>query len=142
MTNLIKILIFCVTLSFINEAYTKDFLKEAISNENRKVENIKRDKYRNPEETLLFFGIKQNMKVIELQPSGGNSPGGWYTEILAPYLKENGLLIAAHFNPKESDWRARMRRGFEERVKYSNDFNKINQFGKNFLFTRKKWFKW
>ena len=33
------------------------------------------------------------MKVIELQPSGGNSPGGWYTEILAPYLKENGLLI-------------------------------------------------
>ena len=51
--------------------------------------------------------------------------GGWYTEILAPYLKESGLLIAAHFNPKESEWRARMRRGFEERVKYNKDSSKI-----------------
>ena len=39
MINLIKVLIFFVTLSFINEVSTKDFLKEAISNENRKVEN-------------------------------------------------------------------------------------------------------
>jgi len=52
------------------------------------------------------------MTVIELQPSGGISPAGWYTEILAPYLKKNGLLIAAHFNPKESDWRAKMRDNF------------------------------
>ena len=65
------------------------------------------------------------MKVIELQPSGGNSPGGWYTEILAPFLKTNGLLIAAHFDPRESDWRARMRKGYEERIKYEKDFNKI-----------------
>ncbi len=108
-----------------NYANADVLLNKVIKSENRTPEYVLRDKYRNPEETLLFFGIKQNMKVIELQPSGGNSPGGWYTEILAPYLKENGLLIAAHFNPKESDWRARMRRGFEERVKYNNDFNKI-----------------
>ena len=108
-----------------NYAHADFLLNKVIKSENRTPEYVLRDKYRNPEETLLFFGIKQNMKVIELQPSGGNSPGGWYTEILAPYLKENGLLIAAHFNPKESDWRARMRRGFEERVKYNNDFNKI-----------------
>ena len=57
------------------------------------------------------------MKVIELQPSGGNSPGGWYTEILAPYLKNNGLLIAAHFNPKESEWRAKMRKGYEKELR-------------------------
>ena len=102
-----------------------DFLNEAINNKNRTAEYVLRDKYRNPKETLAFFGIKNNMKVIELQPSGGNSPGGWYTEILAPYLKENGLLIAAHFNPRESEWRAKMRRGYEERVKYEKDFNKI-----------------
>ena len=42
------------------------------------------------------------MKVVELQPSGGNFLG-WYTEILAPYLKDKGLLIAAHFNPR-SEW--------------------------------------
>ena len=65
------------------------------------------------------------MQVIELQPSGGNSPGGWYTEILAPYLKNNGLLIAAHFNPKESEWRAQMRKGYEKRIENNEDFNKI-----------------
>ena len=108
-----------------NYAHADVILNKVIKSENRTPEYVIRDKYRNPEETLLFFGIKKNMKVIELQPSGGNSPGGWYTEILAPYLKENGLLIAAHFNPKESDWRAKMRRGFEERIKYNKDFNKI-----------------
>ena len=66
MINLIKIFIFFVTLSFFNEIYTKDFLKEAISNEYRKVENIKRDKYRNPYETLNFFGINKEMKVLIL----------------------------------------------------------------------------
>ena len=87
---------------------------------------VLRDSFRNPLETLSFFGIKNDMKVIELQPSGGNSPGGWYTEILAPFLKTNGLLIAAHFDPRESDWRARMRKGYEERIKYEKDFNKTN----------------
>ena len=108
-----------------NSVYADKLLNKVIKSENRTPEYVIRDKYRNPEKTLLFFGIKKNMKVIELQPSGGNSPGGWYTEILAPYLKESGLLIAAHFNPKESEWRARMRRGFEERVKYNKDFSKI-----------------
>ena len=84
MINLIKILIFFVTFSFINEVYTKDFLKEAISNENRKVENIKRDKYRNPYGTLNFFGINQEMKILEITPGRG-----WYTEILAKYMKDS-----------------------------------------------------
>ena len=65
------------------------------------------------------------MTVIELQPSGGISPAGWYTEILAPYLKNNGLLIAAHFNPKESDWRAKMRDNFELLIKKKPDYNEI-----------------
>ena len=65
------------------------------------------------------------MTVIELQPSGGISPAGWNTEILAPYLKKNGLLIAAHFNPKESDWRAKMRDNFELLIKKKPDYNKI-----------------
>jgi predicted methyltransferase len=47
-----------------------------------------RDKYRHPVETLQFFGIKPNAKVIELLPSGS----AWYTEILAPFLKEKGQL--------------------------------------------------
>jgi len=100
-------------------------LKNSVDSDERTPEYKKRDIYRNPYDTLSFFKITDSMTVIELQPSGGNSPGGWYTEILAPFLKDNGLLIAAHFNPKESEWRAKMRRTFEERVKYDNNFNKI-----------------
>lgn len=53
-----------------------------------------RDKYRHPLETLEFFGIKPGDKVVEIWPGQG-----WYSSILAPYLKNNnGQLIAAHFD--------------------------------------------
>ena len=51
-----------------------------------------RDKYRNPYSTLEFFGLNPEMDVLEISPGGG-----WYTEVLAPYLE--GTLFAAHFNP-------------------------------------------
>jgi predicted methyltransferase len=98
---------------FINVLSINSFaisLEDVINSETRTKKYKDRDKYRNPGKTLNFFKLKKNLVVIELQPSGGNSPGGWYTEILAPYLKKDGLLIAAHFNPKESEWRAKMRR--------------------------------
>ena len=78
MVNLVKLLFFFVALFFINEVTAKDFLKEAILNENRKIENVKRDKYRNPYKTLNFFGIKKEMKILEIIPGRG-----WYTEIVA-----------------------------------------------------------
>jgi predicted methyltransferase len=116
-------------ITFFSLIYTKlsyaQSLESVINSKNRTISYTERDIYRNPLKTLNFFKIKNNMKVIELQPSGGNSPGGWYTEILAPYLKSNGLLIAAHFNPKESEWRARMRNDYEKRIKTNEDFNKI-----------------
>jgi len=49
-----------------------------------------RDQYRHPRETLEFFGLKPDMTVVELWPGSG-----WYTEILAPVLKDHGHLIAA-----------------------------------------------
>ena len=117
---------FIIIFSFIlvKLSYTQS-LESVINSTNRTPSYVERDKYRNPLNTLSFFKLKNNMKVIELQPSGGNSPGGWYTEILAPYLKKNGLLIAAHFNPKESEWRAMMRKGYEKRIENNEDFHKI-----------------
>lgn len=56
-------------------------------------EESARDQYRNPYETLNFFGVKPDMTVVELAPSGG-----WYTEILGPYLAKEGKLVAGHFN--------------------------------------------
>jgi len=49
-----------------------------------------RDQYRHPIETLEFFGLTPDMTVVELAPGGG-----WYTEILAPVLKDHGHLIEA-----------------------------------------------
>ncbi len=49
-----------------------------------------RDRYRHPLETLLWMGIDERMTVVEVWPGGG-----WYTDILAPLLKEHGRYYAA-----------------------------------------------
>jgi len=67
-----------------------DALKAAIGATTRTPANVARDLYRHPYETLTFFGIKPTMTVVELSPGGG-----WYTEILAPYLREKGTYIGA-----------------------------------------------
>lgn len=56
--------------------------------------NRARDAYRHPQETLAFFEVHPHQTVLEVTPGGG-----WYTEILAPYLRTNGQLIAQVFDP-------------------------------------------
>lgn len=60
-------------------------LAAAIAAPGRSEGNRARDRYRHPLETLTFFGIRPNDTVVEIWPGGG-----WYTEILAPYLKSGG----------------------------------------------------
>jgi predicted methyltransferase len=72
------------------QAQSADPLKAAVAGDNRLVGNVARDVYRHPYETLGFFGIKPTDTVVELAPGGG-----WFTEILAPYLRESGQLYAA-----------------------------------------------
>jgi len=69
-------------------------LKEIVNAPFRSAENRARDPYRHPLETLTFFGLRPDMTVVELWPFGG-----WYTEILAPYLREHGTLYAAAMDP-------------------------------------------
>lgn len=71
-----------------------DALSAAVDGAHRTPSYSARDRYRNPYETLQFFGLQPDMTVVELSPGGG-----WYTEILAPHLKDKGKLYAAHFNP-------------------------------------------
>ncbi|GAA4365200.1 class I SAM-dependent methyltransferase [Kangiella marina] len=68
--------------------------EEILTSGHRSDKNKQRDQYRNPKETLEFFGIKPGMTVVEIAPGGG-----WYTEILAPYIGPEGKLYAAHFDP-------------------------------------------
>lgn len=69
-------------------------LEAAIASDHRAEKNSARDSQRHPLETLSAFGIKPTDTVVELWPGGG-----WYSEILAPYLQADGKLIAAGFDP-------------------------------------------
>jgi predicted methyltransferase len=60
-------------------------LASAIAAPTRTEANRARDRYRHPLETLSFFGVKPTDTVVEVWPGGG-----WYTEILAPYLRSGG----------------------------------------------------
>jgi predicted methyltransferase len=87
-------------------------LKTVIAGSHRAEADKARDQYRHPLETLTWFGVKDNMTVVELVPGGG-----WYTDILAPFLKERGAYYAASFDP-ESDVEY-MRKGaqrFKEKI--------------------------
>ena len=64
----------------------------------RSEKNKARDQYRHPKETLAFFGVKPDQTVVELYPGGG-----WYTEILAPYLKDHGHYVAAIIKPDKPE---------------------------------------
>jgi predicted methyltransferase len=71
---------------------TELLLDQAIAGHHREAKNVARDVYRHPKETLLFFGLKPGMTVVEIWPGGG-----WYTEILAPVLHDKGKLYEASF---------------------------------------------
>ena len=68
-------------------------LDEVIAGSHRSEKNKSRDVYRHPKETLDFFGIEEEMTVVEVWPSAG-----WYTEIIAPYLNDPGQYISASFD--------------------------------------------
>lgn len=67
-------------------------LAEVIAAAHRTPEFAARDRYRHPQQTLEFFGLKPDMTVVEVWPGAG-----WYTEILAPYLRAQGRYYAAGF---------------------------------------------
>ncbi|WP_431471138.1 class I SAM-dependent methyltransferase [Sphingosinithalassobacter sp. LHW66-3] len=72
-------------------SFQRHELHAAASAETRTPANKARDRYRHPVETLSFFGVEPDDTVVEIWPGGG-----WYTEILAPYLAGgNGTLWAA-----------------------------------------------
>ncbi len=61
-----------------------------------------RDPYRHPKETLLFFGARPDMTIVEVWPGAG-----WYTEILAPFVRDRGILYAAQLDPQASEYARR-----------------------------------
>ena len=67
-----NLFIFVFLFSLIFEAKTAesdDLLISSIKNEKRSEKNIKRDKYRNPFETLTFFEIDRKKKFWKFHPA-------------------------------------------------------------------------
>jgi predicted methyltransferase len=69
-------------------------LADIADGEHRSAENRARNAWRHPVETLEFFGLEKGQTVAEIWPAGG-----WYTEVIGPYLNDDGQYIAAHWDP-------------------------------------------
>jgi len=67
-------------------------LNAAIAGPQRGERAKARDVYRHPKETLQFFELAPTQTVLEIAPGGG-----WYTDILAPYLRDAGHLYEAQY---------------------------------------------
>jgi len=121
--NAVATTIITALMLFTAPAYSSDArLTDAVSGDHRSTANKARDLHRHPAETLDFFGIKPNMTVVEIFPGGG-----WYTEILAPYLKDNGKLYAAGFDPESS--RAFFKKsaaGFKEKMQSNDIYSQVD----------------
>ena len=67
-------------------------INDILSQQHRAQDHVERDKYRNPGATLEFFGIKNNMDIIEINPGRG-----YYLEILAP-LVSGKYIVAGNYD--------------------------------------------
>ena len=90
-----RILFACTVAGLSLGAFAQDDgveakIKEAMAADIRTEAEVGRDRNRKPVETLAFFQLSDDMRVLELVPGGG-----WYTKLLAPVLRENGELYVA-----------------------------------------------
>ena len=88
-----------------------DTLQSILAADHRQVSAL-RDPYRHPAETLAFFEVQPAMTVVEIWPGAG----GWYTEILAPYLRRQGAFYAAQFDANATGFFQRARAAFMEKL--------------------------
>jgi predicted methyltransferase len=84
-------------------------LDAAIAGDWRSPEHRARDGFRHPKETLEFFGVRADMQVLEITPGGA----GWYAEVLAPFLRDQGRWVGAIVDAAAADEGAR---GYYERT--------------------------
>ena len=99
------------------DAATSSAIDSALAGAHRSERNKARDRYRHPKETLTFFGLRQNMTVVEIWPGGG-----WYTEVLAPVLKGKGQLYEAQYGPNATfDYQRQDMTTLQEKVKKNPD---------------------
>lgn len=93
---------------------TSESIEQWMNGPHRADGNADRNAFRHPKETLTFFGLQPSMTVVEIWPSGG-----WYTEILAPVLRDGGKYYAAGFSltaKRTPAWRKKIQREFQSKL--------------------------
>jgi predicted methyltransferase len=96
-----------LSINILANPATANDLDEVLASSTRSDENKSRDQARHPKETIEFFGTKPTDHIMEVWPGDG-----WYSEILASYVKEQGLFTAITFgtgninskDKKEASW--------------------------------------
>ena len=83
---LTSFLLICANMAMAQDSIDAT-IEAAMAAESRPAADRERDRNRKPIDTLSFFGLKSDMRVLELMPGGG-----WYTRLLAPTLAEDGKL--------------------------------------------------
>lgn len=112
-----------IALSLLSSSVVfADGISDAVNHENRSVKERSRDEYRNPQQTLRFFDVQPDMAVAEISPGGG-----WYSNILAPLLKDNGKYYAAHFYLYDGapSYYPRLLEGFKKKLASNPDYKNV-----------------
>jgi predicted methyltransferase len=107
MLTLTALLSYSATLA-ADFAAVEEKLEAAMAAESRPQADRDRDRNRRPVDTLEFFGLEDDMRVVELMPGGG-----WYTRLLAPVLKDKGEFFVAIGSSRVEE-RLSGQAGFEE----------------------------
>lgn len=89
---MMRIFLLATLLAGILPAHAQVALDKLLSAPHRGERNVVRDPHRHPLETLAFFGVRADSVVVEILPGSG----GYYMELLAPYLQEKGRYVAAN----------------------------------------------
>jgi predicted methyltransferase len=90
-TALVAALVCACSTPVATRQETTATLDSILEGAQRSAAHKARDEYRHPRETLLFFGLRPEMQVLEIWPD----PDGWYTEVIAPLVRDRGKYYAA-----------------------------------------------
>ena len=96
-----------------SELDTPARIERAMFGQHRSEAYVARNRYRHPVGTLTFFGLDDGMTVMEIWPGAG-----WYTEVLAPVIRDKGHYIIAGYDvgvPDQPDYRYRLQKSIEEK---------------------------
>ena len=120
--KLLSPLLFLLLFSFSFNSLSDDSLKFAVNNNLRGSENISRDKYRNPYDTLSFFEISRNKKVLEVIPGTG-----WYTEIISKYMRGTRNFYVLMYGQPKLDIIKKIQKKFSEKFDNNESFGDVQK---------------